>query len=139
MQERLYSSNPPYPHGDAAFLTVVHALQGVAAKLPAETRVFCGHEYTVSNLQFAKSVEPESVSVADKLDWSKKILASGGYTVPSTVRLNNPVHHVTFWIFYCRRNLPTKSQRYTKSCIGVCGPKWSLAGSSVAGNILYIN
>lgn len=66
-------------------IAVSRALQGVAAQLPAATRVFCGHEYTVSNLQFAKSVEPDSASVADKLDWSRKILANGGYTVPSTV------------------------------------------------------
>lgn len=70
---------PPSPH------SVSNALMGVAASLPTSTRVFCGHEYTVSNLQFAKSVEPESSAVADKLDWSRKILAQGGYTVPSTV------------------------------------------------------
>lgn len=66
------------------FLAVSNALQGVAAKLPADTRVFCGHEYTVSNLQFARSVEPENSAVSDKLDWSRRILATGGYTVPST-------------------------------------------------------
>lgn len=70
-------------------LTIPHqvsnALMGVVTSLPGSTRVFCGHEYTVSNLQFAKSVEPESSAVTDKLDWSRKILAQGGYTVPSTV------------------------------------------------------
>lgn len=64
---------------------VSHALQGVAAQLPAATRVFCGHEYTVGNLQFAAAVEPQSAHVAEKLNWSRKILAVGGYTVPSTV------------------------------------------------------
>lgn len=61
-----------------------NALQGVAASLPGATGVFCGHEYTVSNLQFAKSVEPENSAVLDKLDWSRRVLAKGGYTVPST-------------------------------------------------------
>lgn len=61
-----------------------HALQGVAAKLPAATRVFCGHEYTVSNLQFALSVEPDNKAVSNKLFWSRRVLAKGGYTVPST-------------------------------------------------------
>ncbi|CAM9550848.1 unnamed protein product [Ectocarpus fasciculatus] len=68
--------------GDASQMS--NALQGVAASLPGETRVFCGHEYTVSNLQFAKSVEPENSAVLDKLDWSRRVLAKGGYTVPST-------------------------------------------------------
>eukprot|EP00752_Nemacystus_decipiens_P003958 g3624.t1 len=69
--------------GDAAQMST--ALQGVASKLPPETRVFCGHEYTVSNLQFALSVEPKNTAVSDKLTWSRRILASGGYTVPSTI------------------------------------------------------
>lgn len=63
---------------------VSNALQGVASKLPGATRVFCGHEYTVGNLQFAKSVEPDNAAVSDKLDWSTRILAEGGYTIPST-------------------------------------------------------
>ena len=70
---------------ESAYSAVSHALQGVAAKLPGQTRVFCGHEYTVSNLQFAKFVEPESVAVSEKLAWSRSILEKGGYTVPSTV------------------------------------------------------
>ncbi|CAM9485897.1 unnamed protein product, partial [Hapterophycus canaliculatus] len=68
--------------GDASQMS--HALQGVVAKLPAATRVFCGHEYTVSNLQFALSVEPDNKAVSNKLDWSRRVLAKGGYTVPST-------------------------------------------------------
>lgn len=66
---------------------VSNALQGIAAKLPGDTRVFCGHEYTVSNLQFAKHVEPKSVAISEKLEWSRGILANGGYTVPSTASL----------------------------------------------------
>lgn len=38
----------------------------------------------MSNLQFALSVEPENTAVSDKLAWSRRILAAGGYTVPST-------------------------------------------------------
>lgn len=72
------------PAADDAHPAVSDALQGVASKLPGATRVFCGHEYTVGNLQFAKSVEPDNVAVSDKLDWSTRILAKGGYTVPST-------------------------------------------------------
>jgi hydroxyacylglutathione hydrolase len=26
--------------------------------VPADTRVFCGHEYTLANLRFAQAVEP---------------------------------------------------------------------------------
>ena len=36
--------------------------------LPNETLVFCGHEYTVSNLEFAQKLEPENDTIASKLD-----------------------------------------------------------------------
>ncbi|HPQ24864.1 MAG: hydroxyacylglutathione hydrolase, partial [Gammaproteobacteria bacterium] len=34
------------------------------AELPADTRVFCAHEYTLANLGFAAWVEPESTALA---------------------------------------------------------------------------
>ena len=36
--------------------------------LPNETLVFCGHEYSVKNLEFAQKVEPENETIASKLD-----------------------------------------------------------------------
>jgi hydroxyacylglutathione hydrolase len=38
------------------------------AALPDSMRVFCGHEYTESNLRFAAHVEPENAAVARKLE-----------------------------------------------------------------------
>jgi hydroxyacylglutathione hydrolase len=38
--------------------------------LPGETRVYCGHEYTVSNLRFAEAVEPDSEPVKKRLAWA---------------------------------------------------------------------
>jgi len=40
-----------------------HALMEVVKGLPANTLVYCGHEYTVSNLTFALSVEPENQAI----------------------------------------------------------------------------
>lgn len=57
-------------------------------QLPPETLVFCGHEYTTSNLQFATSVDKSS-RVMEKLTWSK----GKTYTLPSTIAdeiLTNP-------------------------------------------------
>ncbi len=61
------------------------SLIGNIGSLPAETRIFCGHEYTVSNLKFASSVEPDNEDVANKLEWAKRITLEGGRTVPSTI------------------------------------------------------
>ncbi len=58
------------------------SLQRLAA-LPDETKIYFGHEYTVSNLEFALTVEPENAAV-------KKRLAETGNnprTVPSTIAL----------------------------------------------------
>ena len=35
-----------------------HSLNEILAKLPDETKVYCGHEYTISDLKFAQYIEP---------------------------------------------------------------------------------
>jgi hydroxyacylglutathione hydrolase len=37
------------------------------ALLPAETKVYCGHEYTLSNLQFALSIDTENVALKERV------------------------------------------------------------------------
>jgi len=36
-------------------------------KLPGETRIFCGHEYTETNLRFAQTIEPENNALSERL------------------------------------------------------------------------
>lgn len=55
-------------------------------KLPGETLVFVGHEYTQSNLEYAVFADPDNSIVAAKLEWCKAKRASGEYTVPSTMK-----------------------------------------------------
>lgn len=54
--------------------------------LPPETLVYCGHEYTQKNLEFALTVEPQNKKVADKLERVRPLRAKGLPTVPSTIR-----------------------------------------------------
>ncbi|CAL8264975.1 hydroxyacylglutathione hydrolase, mitochondrial [Gadus morhua] len=61
------------------------ALIETLGKLPPETRVYCGHEYTVSNLKFARHVEPDNEDILKKLEWAKEQCDKGEPTVPSTV------------------------------------------------------
>lgn len=70
--------------GTAAQMTV--SLAKLAA-LPDETRVYCAHEYTVSNLQFALAAEPGNGDVTDRLAREKAKRARGEATVPSTIGL----------------------------------------------------
>uniref|UniRef100_A0A0G4HI18 hydroxyacylglutathione hydrolase n=1 Tax=Chromera velia CCMP2878 TaxID=1169474 RepID=A0A0G4HI18_9ALVE len=77
--------------GEAA--DMVRALRGVIGQLPPNTQVFCGHEYTKSNLKFALAVEPGNQVLQEKFAWTERTLKEGGVTVPSTVgeeKLFNP-------------------------------------------------
>ena len=63
------------------------------ARLPAETKVFCGHEYTAANLRFALHAEPDNAAAKEKLDRVTAMRERGEPTVPSTIGeelLTNP-------------------------------------------------
>lgn len=53
--------------------------------LPDDTRVYCGHEYTVKNLQFALTLEPSNATLQSKLHWAQEMRAKKQPTIPSTV------------------------------------------------------
>lgn len=53
--------------------------------LPENTRVYCGHEYTVDNLSFAASLEPHNAEVAGRLCAARAAQSSGRPTIPSTI------------------------------------------------------
>ena len=55
------------------------------ASLPPATLVFCGHEYTVKNLQFALAVEPENAAAQRKIVWAQQARRSQQPTIPSTI------------------------------------------------------
>jgi hydroxyacylglutathione hydrolase len=69
-----------------------HSLQRLGA-LPDETKLYCAHEYTLSNATFAAYVEPEDSRIASRLAEVRALRASGKMTVPTTVaqeRATNP-------------------------------------------------
>jgi hydroxyacylglutathione hydrolase len=62
------------------------ALQRLGA-LPAETRVYCGHEYTLSNGRFALSVEPENAALIERMVEVEAMRGRGEVTLPTTIAL----------------------------------------------------
>jgi len=73
------------------------ALVEILGKLPENTRVYCGHEYTVANLKYALHVEPNNEAVKNKLDWAQAQRQKKNPTIPSTVgeeRSYNPFMRV---------------------------------------------
>jgi hydroxyacylglutathione hydrolase len=68
--------------GDAAQMM---SSLGRLAALPDETRVYCGHEYTQKNLEFAVSLEPGNKAATKKLDDVRALRKAGKPTIPSTI------------------------------------------------------
>jgi hydroxyacylglutathione hydrolase len=59
----------------------LEALRG----LPADTRLYCGHEYTEKNLLFAQSLEPDNPAIAERLARVRERRAHAKPSVPSTL------------------------------------------------------
>jgi hydroxyacylglutathione hydrolase len=66
---------------------------GKLARLPGATRVYCAHEYTMSNIRFAEAVEPGNARLAERKARDAAKRERGEPTVPSTIdeeRATNP-------------------------------------------------
>ena len=55
------------------------------ARLPAETKVYCAHEYTQSNCAFALAVEPDNPALLKRSREVDELRAAGRITLPSTI------------------------------------------------------
>jgi len=58
---------------------------GKLARLAPETRVYCAHEYTMSNIRFAEAVEPGNARLAARKQRDAARRERGEPTVPSTI------------------------------------------------------
>jgi hydroxyacylglutathione hydrolase len=57
------------------------------AKLPKDTALYCGHEYTIANADFALSVEPGNEALQKRSAEIRALRADGKPTLPTTVEL----------------------------------------------------
>jgi len=57
------------------------------ARLPDETKVYCGHEYTEANILFALVCEPDNARLKQRQADVQTLRASGYPTLPSTIGL----------------------------------------------------
>jgi hydroxyacylglutathione hydrolase len=55
------------------------------ARLDPATTVWCGHEYTLANLRFARAIEPGNAALAAQGAEYEALRAAGRPTVPSTI------------------------------------------------------
>lgn len=71
----------------------MHASLNKLMALPDNTKVYCGHEYTESNLRFAVTVEPKNPKLVSRFERVQGLRSRGASTVPSTMeeeRQTNP-------------------------------------------------
>ena len=54
-------------------------------KLPIDTRIYCGHEYTQKNLDFCIKYEIDNNKLAEKKKWVKSKLSKKEPTIPVTI------------------------------------------------------
>ena len=62
-------------------------------QLPDATRVWCAHEYTLGNLKFALTVEPENLDLQSRMVAAQEMREKGVATIPTTIgleKLTNP-------------------------------------------------
>ena len=55
-------------------------------KLPKETKIFCGHEYTLQNSKFCIEHDPENINLKKKIKEIKKKLENSLPTIPSILK-----------------------------------------------------
>ncbi|OJU91081.1 MAG: hydroxyacylglutathione hydrolase [Burkholderiales bacterium 66-5] len=79
---RLFEGTPAQMHASLARL----------AALPGSTRVCCAHEYTLSNLAFARAVEPDNAALARYLDACRQLRAAGQPTLPSSIATEQAIN-----------------------------------------------
>lgn len=65
---------------------MVASLSKLAA-LPDETKVYCAHEYTLSNLRFAQEIEPGNSVLQGRVKDEQRKRNQGLPTIPSTIGL----------------------------------------------------
>ena len=74
---RVFEGTPPM---------MLSSLESLAT-LPADTAVYCAHEYTLANLAFARAVEPDNDALARRVSEAEAARARSEPTVPSTLSL----------------------------------------------------
>jgi hydroxyacylglutathione hydrolase len=62
------------------------------AQLPAETQVYCGHEYTEANLAFALTVEPDNTDSRTHLGRAREACRNNQPSLPTTLGIERRIN-----------------------------------------------
>jgi hydroxyacylglutathione hydrolase len=84
---RLFEGTPEQMHGSLKKLMA----------LPDDTKVYCGHEYTESNLRFAITLEPKNHKLVSRFERVQALRTRGVSTVPSTIEEEKQTNPFLRW------------------------------------------
>lgn len=56
-------------------------------RMPEDTKIYCGHEYTLSNGEFCLSVDPDNIDLQHRMIEVTEMRKAGTPTIPSTIGL----------------------------------------------------
>jgi hydroxyacylglutathione hydrolase len=54
--------------------------------LPADTQIFCGHEYTAANVHFALTIEPKNMALRNRAEEVVRLIEQKRPTIPTTIQ-----------------------------------------------------
>ena len=92
----------------------MYASLGRLMELPDETRIYCAHEYTLSNARYAAFAEPDNADISFRLAAVEAMREEGRITVPTTVaeeRATNPFVRSSDWQEFAQRRSEKDSFR----------------------------
>jgi len=78
------------PSGMVASLAALRAL-------PSDTQLYCGHEYTLKNLQFAAFIEPENKAIPERAEEVRQLRSQSQPSVPCSMAQECEVNPFLRW------------------------------------------
>jgi hydroxyacylglutathione hydrolase len=88
----------------------MYASLSALAKLPEETKIYCGHEYTLANLQFALHLEPNNLVIVNRLQETQLLRQQHQITLPSTLQIEKQTNP------FLRCHLPSIKKAASEYC-----------------------
>lgn len=70
----------------------MHHSLSLLKRLPADTAVFCTHEYTQANLRFAAAVEPDNADIQSRINQVQQLRDNNVPSLPSSIALEMKVN-----------------------------------------------
>ena len=69
-----------------------HSLNVKIGKLPDDTQLYFGHEYTENNLRFAQTLEPNNEAIQSQLTQKRRVRSEGKWSTPSILRSERKIN-----------------------------------------------